>query len=299
MVGMLTVTTWNVNGIRAREPEVLTWIDQHRPDVLALQEVKASPEQVPAALSNLDGYWAYWHGYKGYSGVALHLSRTTFPVRPVFAHPEFDHETRIVTATVGDVVFTSVYVPNGGKDFSAKTRFLNALANFTREVHAAGRQLVLVGDMNVAREERDVHPTLRRPAQIGQTPNERGQLEHIVGEGLVDLSRQFHPDDDQLFTWWAPWRNMRARNIGWRLDYVLCSASLAARAASCEAFPEYGTSDHAPVLAAFDIAPPHAPPEPPEDGAPRDATGAGAGAQVPEGSATQSPAGKEGQLKLF
>ncbi|WP_394844182.1 exodeoxyribonuclease III [Pendulispora brunnea] len=281
---MLTITTWNVNGIRAREPDVLTWIDRHRPDVLCLQEVKASPDQVPAALSNLEQYWCYWHGHKGYSGVALHLARSTFPTRPVFAHPEFDHETRIVTATAGNLVFASVYVPNGGKDFPAKTRFLNAMADFVRQVHAEGKSLILVGDLNVAREERDVHPTLRRPQQIGQTPNERSQLEHIIGEGLVDLSRQFHPDTDQLFTWWAPWRNMRARNIGWRLDYVLCSAALAQRASSCEAFPEFGASDHCPVHAVFDMPAPDVSPEPPSE-------------QPPPSPATE--AAKEGQLKLF
>ncbi|WP_394823900.1 exodeoxyribonuclease III [Pendulispora albinea] len=287
---MLTVTTWNVNGIRAREPEVLTFIDRHRPDVLSLQEVKASPDQVPAALRDLDSYWCYWHGHKGYSGVALLLSRQSFPERPVFAHPEFDHETRIVTATLGTTVFTSVYVPNGGKDFGAKTRFLNALATFTHAVHAEGRSLVLVGDMNVAREERDVHPTLRRPTEIGQTPNERAQLEHIIGEGLVDLSRRFHPDADQLYTWWAPWRNMRARNIGWRLDYVLASAALAEHASGCEVFPEFGTSDHAPVMASFDVAPPK--------GAPTSEAGAPPGGATPP---TQTPPGAstEGQLKLF
>jgi len=250
---MLTLTTWNVNGIRAREPEVLTWIDQHRPDVLCLQEVKASPDQVPAGLRELPDYWCYWHGHKGYSGVALHLLRERFPERPTFAHPDFDHETRIVTARAGSLVFASTYVPNGGKSFSDKTRFLNALASFVKTVHDAGQSLVLVGDLNVAREERDVHPTLRNPRQVGQTPNERALLEQIIGADLVDLSRQFHPSEDQLFTWWAPWRNMRARNMGWRLDYVLCSTALAQKATSCEVFPDFGNSDHAPVLAAFDV----------------------------------------------
>ena len=284
MSPMLTVTTWNVNGIRAREPEVLTFIDEHHPDVLSLQEVKASPEQVPAALRDLESHWCYWHGHKGYSGVALLLSRASFPEKPVFSHPEFDHETRIVTATIGATVFTSVYVPNGGKDFGAKTRFLNALASFARGIREAGQSLVLVGDMNVALEERDVHPTLRKPAEIGQTPNERAQLGHIIGEGLVDLSRKFHPDDDQLFTWWAPWRNMRARNMGWRLDYVLASASLSERATSCQVFPEFGTSDHAPVLASFDIDPPKGVSEE-------------SGSLPPE--RTPSAASTEGQLKLF
>ena len=90
----MKVTTWNVNGIRAREAMVLDWLQRERPDVLCLQEIKASPEQVPPSLSALGGYWCYWHGNKGYSGVGLHLSRALFPTQPVFAHPPFDQPCR-------------------------------------------------------------------------------------------------------------------------------------------------------------------------------------------------------------
>jgi exodeoxyribonuclease-3 len=264
---MLKVATWNVNGVRAREAEVVAFVERERPDVLCLQEVKASAEQVPAGLCELGGYHCYWHGQKGYSGVALHVSRETFPRRPRYEHPEFDHESRIVTATVGRTTFASIYVPNGGKDFPAKVRFLDALGAFAEEAAQGGKSLVLMGDLNVAREERDVHPRLRKPEQIGQTPAERAQLERIIVHELVDLSRKFQPDDELLFTWWAPWRSMRERNIGWRLDYVLAHRSLAERAVSCTVAREFGTSDHAPVTAVFDIEPPRATedeaPEPP------------------------------------
>lgn len=264
---MLKIITWNVNGIRAREGEVLDLVHRERPDVLCLQEVKASPEQVPEALCDLGGYHCYWHGQKGYSGVALHLSRSTFP-RAAYSHPEFDHESRIVAAKVGKVTFASVYVPNGGKDFPAKVRFLDALVDWAGALERSGTALVLTGDLNVAREERDVHPKLRKPEQIGQTPGERAQLERLIGHGLVDLSRKFFPEDDRLFSWWAPWRNNRERNIGWRLDYVLAHASLADHAVSCMAAREFGTSDHCPVTAIFDVAPPEpideGEPEPPE-----------------------------------
>ena len=271
---MLKLTTWNVNGVRAREQEVLAWTLRERPDVLCLQEVKAAPDQVPAALCSLAGYHCYWHGQKGYSGVALHLSRSSFPTRPRYSHPEFDHESRIVTAAVGDVVFASVYVPNGGKDFPAKVRFLDELGAFAERVRSEGRVLVLSGDLNVAREPRDVHPSLQKPEQIGQTPAERAQLERVIGHGLVDLSRKFYPDDDQLFSWWAPWRNMKERNIGWRLDYVLAGEKLAESATSCVVERGFGTSDHGPLTAVFDVPPPVAreddePPPPPPAAGPR------------------------------
>jgi exodeoxyribonuclease-3 len=271
---MLKLTTWNVNGVRAREQEVLGWIERERPDVLCLQEVKAAPEQVPSALCSIAGYHCYWHGQKGYSGVALHLSQSSFPRPPRYAHPAFDHESRIVTAQVGDVLFASVYVPNGGKDFAAKVRFLDELGEWTERAERDGLALVVSGDLNVAREPRDVHPTLQKLEQIGQTPAERGQLERIIGHGLVDLSRKFFPDDERLFSWWAPWRNMRERNIGWRLDYVLANRRLAEHATSCVVDRAFGTSDHGPVTAIFEMPPPVAgedeePEAPPKIAGPR------------------------------
>jgi exodeoxyribonuclease III len=257
---MLKVSTWNVNGIRARAAEVRAWLERETPDVVCLQEVKASPEHVPGELRELPGYFGCWHGHKGYSGVALLVSRATFGARPQFVHPPFDLESRSVTAIAGGVLFASLYVPNGGKDFAAKVQFLGELEAFCRDARAAGQPVVVCGDLNVARERRDVHPKLQNPLQIGQTDGERAQLERIIGHGLVDLSRKFHPEDDELFTWWAPWRSNRERNIGWRLDYVLASESLAARAVSCDAYREHGTSDHAPVTAIFDLELPRAEP---------------------------------------
>jgi exodeoxyribonuclease-3 len=173
------------------------------------------------------------------------------PTRPLFFHPAFDYESRIVAAEIGDTTVASIYVPNGGKDFPAKMRFLEGLESYVRELHAAGRPVLLCGDFNVARTDRDVHPKERKPRAIGQLPEERALIERIIDSGLADVGRDLDPDNDGLFTWWAPWRNMRQRNIGWRLDYVLASRSLAARATSCPVQKDVGTSDHAPVVATF------------------------------------------------
>ena len=281
----MKVTTWNVNGIRARVAQVREWVARESPDVLCMQEIKASPEHVPAELAALEGYWGHWHGHKGYSGVALHLSKSAFPRKPRFEHPEFDHENRIVAARSGDALIASIYVPNGNKDYPAKVRFLEALAKWAGEQRRTTERMILCGDLNVAREERDVHPVLRKPEQIGQTPAERALLEAVIAPGFVDLSRKFKPDDDRLFTWWAPWRNLRQRNIGWRLDYVLASTALAEKATSCEVYREFGTSDHGPVQAIFDLPPAEVlPPEEPESGEPK--------------AAAPTPAAPRGQLPL-
>jgi exodeoxyribonuclease-3 len=248
------IATWNVNGIRARQAEVRDWLARENPDVACLQEIKATPEQVPPELIGaLDRYWCYWHGAKAYSGVALLVAKALAPERPAFSHPPFDHETRIVIADIGGgrLSVASVYVPNGGKDLGAKLRFLEAMAAYAASFRATGATLVLCGDLNVARTDIDVHPKDRDPRVIGQLPQERALLEKLIEHGLSDVARRLAPDDDQLFTWWAPWRNLRQRNLGWRIDYLLASEALAARATSCVSAREVGTSDHAPVTATF------------------------------------------------
>jgi exodeoxyribonuclease-3 len=248
----LKIATWNVNGIRARHAQVQEWVERERPDVVCLQEIKATSDQVPTALCEMEGYWCYWHGQKGYSGVALHVRKDVCPDQPEFSHPPFDHECRIVSVPVGDITVASIYVPNGGKDFPAKMRFLEALEHYAGSFRAVGSRLVLCGDLNVARTDRDVHPKERKRGAVGQLPEERALLEGILGQGLVDLGRALDPENDGLFTWWAPWRNLRQRNIGWRLDYVLASEDFARRARSCPVQNEVGNSDHAPVVATFD-----------------------------------------------
>jgi exodeoxyribonuclease-3 len=176
------------------------------------------------------------------------VAKKLCPEKPVFSHPAFDHETRIVEVAVGGLDIASIYVPNGGKDYPAKVAFVQAMAEYVRAKHAAGRELVLCGDMNVAFEERDVHPKERKPGIIGQRPEERELFQAVLGAGLTDVGRAQAPDDDGLFSWWPYWRNMRQRNIGWRLDYVLASAPVARRVTACKILTEIGTSDHAPVM---------------------------------------------------
>jgi exodeoxyribonuclease-3 len=248
----MKIATWNVNGIRARHEQFSAWVASEQPDVICLQELKAKPEQIPVSICDLEGYACYWHGAAAYSGVGLHIRRGAFDAEPQFSHPHFDTETRIVQAEIGDTTFISVYVPNGGKDYDAKIAFFKQLIEYARSVIEAKRQIVICGDMNIARTEMDVHPKERKPRAIGQLPEERALFEEFLAAGLTDVGRKLYPDDENYFSWWAPWRNMRERNIGWRLDYVLVSETLAKRAVSCPSFREIGTSDHAPVVATFE-----------------------------------------------
>jgi len=242
----MKIATWNVNGIRARQAQFCDWLARDRPDVVCLQELKAEPAQIPEQCKVAD-YHTFWHGMRAYSGVSLHIRRDSFPEQPVFGHPEFDMESRIVQAELGRLILASVYVPNGNKDYPAKIDFFQKLVAWAKRLRQEGRDLVLCGDMNITRAEMDVHPKERKPGIVGQRPEERELFGKLL-EDLVDVGRQLRPDDANMFTWWAPWRNMRQRNIGWRLDYILASPGVAARAQSCPVLADVGTSDHAPVM---------------------------------------------------
>ena len=252
----MKIATWNVNGIRARQAQVLEFIERERPDVICLQEIKASIDQLTFDLRDIEGYWGHWHGGKGYSGVALLFAKSFADPNPSIIHPPFDFEQRICTATVptaaGDITFASIYVPNGGKDFAAKMAFLEAIETWAAEAHSARHALVLCGDLNVARSDMDIHPKERKPNQVGARPDERAVFEQILSHDLVDIGRAMEPTNENLFTWWAPWRNLRQRNIGWRIDYVLASTRIAGTVRSITVQREFGTSDHGPLVAEFD-----------------------------------------------
>jgi exodeoxyribonuclease-3 len=183
--------------------------------------------------------------------VARHGAERVAPECPRYVVPPFDFEMRIVTVRLPELAVASVYVPNGGKDFEAKLRFLGDLEAFAAAHARDGVPLAICGDLNVARTDADIHPKERKANIIGTRADERALLERVIGHGLVDVHRALNPDAEDLFTWWAPWRNLRQRNIGWRIDYVLASAALHARTASCVVEREVGTSDHAPVTWTF------------------------------------------------
>ena len=249
----MKLITWNVNGVRARHAQLIELMEREQPDVVCLQEIKASPSQVPefpihSPLSS--DYRTYWHGNGGYSGVALLVKRAVSPSFDV-THPAFDFECRIATCVVNGVRIAATYVPNGGKDYDAKVRFLTDMAAWAEGLRANGEPLAICGDLNVAFEDRDIHQKERKPNQIGTRPEERALIGRLMDAGLVDVGRAMDPDNSDLFTWWPHWRNMRQRNIGWRIDYVLASAPLGPAAVSCVSMREFGSSDHAPVMAVF------------------------------------------------
>jgi len=251
------LATWNVNGVRARFEELVAWVGEARPEVLCLQEIKAAPEQIPEGLFALADYHTVWHGNaKGRNGVSIHVHKDLLRDAPDFEAPPFDVDQRAMTATLGGLTVASVYVPNGGADYEGKLHFLEALGAWCADRRAQGRPLLVCGDLNVTRGDVDLHPKERKPGAIGQREDERTRFEAVLGHGLDDVLRTyFGDDDDTVFTWWAPWRNHRQKNRGWRIDYVLASPELAPGVKRVEVLREMGRSDHGAVVVDLELPP--------------------------------------------
>ena len=175
---------------------------------------------MPEVVQRQD-YHAFWHCCKGYSGVSLQLRKDTFADVPGYSHPPFDLESRVVAADIGSLVIASIYVPNGGKDFPAKLAFLTRLIEWAGSCRRRTRADSLRRPEHRAQRDGRTSAKERKPNAVGQLPEERAMFERLLGTGLADMGRAMDPDNAGLFTWWAPWRNLRARNIGWRLDYLL------------------------------------------------------------------------------
>ena len=249
----MRLATWNVNSLSVRLPQVLDWLAGHQPDVLVLQETKLTDDKFPHAELAAAGWHSQWHGQKTYNGVAL-LSRS--PATDVVKNiPGFDDpQARVIAATVAGVRVVGAYFPNGqapGSDkFAYKMTWLAALAAWLRDELAAHPQLVLMGDYNIAPEDRDVFDPVAWAGQIHCTDEERGHFRGLVGLGLVDAFRLFD-QPPRAWTWWD-YRNLAFRkNQGLRIDHILVSTVLQPQVAACsvDKLPRKNErpSDHAPV----------------------------------------------------
>lgn len=253
----MKIASWNVNSLRVRLPHVLEWLEQQKPDVLALQETKTIDKDFPLEALQNAGYHVVFKGQPTYNGVAL-LSR--FPLQDVVFDDAFGCEAqcRIVAATVNDIRIVNVYVPNGSAVGSDKYAF--KLAWFERLHQALSQELtkypsmVVLGDFNVAPEDRDVHDPIRWQGQVLVSDLERQNLQNILNLGFEDVFRRF-PQPEKIFSWWDYRMLGFKRNHGLRIDLILASSALAQRCQSSEIDKEprklERPSDHAPVIAVF------------------------------------------------
>jgi len=248
------IATWNVNSLRVRLPHLLPWLATHAPDVMCLQETKCEDGTFPAAELEAAGYRALHHGQRTYNGVAI-LSRTAGAVAcrgiPAFEDPQ----SRVIAADFDGVRVVSIYVPNGqsvGSDkYAYKLRWLEALREWLRAELAAHPKLAVLGDFNVAPEDRDVHDPKAWEGQVLASAPERAALRGVVDLGLADAFRLFE-QPEKSYTWWDYRMGAFRRNLGLRIDHVLLSDALARDCAACriDTAPRKleRPSDHAPVM---------------------------------------------------
>jgi exodeoxyribonuclease-3 len=257
----MRIATWNVNGLRARLEFVVHWLRARQPDVVGLQELKLEDDQFPHDVFEAEGYRAVTHGQKAWNGVAI-LSREPAEVLQRGLPGQDDFGSRLITARVGGLDFTTVYCPNGKKlehdDYPRKLAWYDALAEHFRSTVQADAQAVLCGDFNICPAAIDSHDERALHGGIFHTDEERARFATLLGLGLVDLYREQYPDT-QAFSWWDYRSGAFHRNLGLRIDFLLATRPVTERLVSVEIDRDYRkkkdgltASDHAPVIAVLD-----------------------------------------------
>jgi len=252
----MKLATYNLNGIRARLPRLLEWLEREKPDIACLQELKCADESLPIADIEATGYSAVWHGQKGFNGVAIlakgdapELRRVGLPGDPDDTH------SRYIEAEVGGIVVGSLYLPNGNpvgtEKFDYKIRWMERLEAHAAELLQEERPVVLCGDWNVVPEDRDVFSARATAKDAVMQPETRQVWRRIVNQGWTDALRALHPTEDKLYTFWDYTAGCWQRDLGFRLDHLLCSPEATDRLTGADvdrwARGEEKASDHAPT----------------------------------------------------
>lgn len=255
----MKLATWNVNSLKVRLPQVIEWAGRHRPDLLCLQETKLQNEQFPAAELRAAGYEPLANGQKTYNGVCI-VSLGP-PSETITEIPGLDDpQKRVLAATIGGIRVINVYVPNGenveSDKYQYKLRWLAAFRDWVKVELKQYPRLAVLGDFNVAPENRDVHDPAAWEGNVLVSVPERNAFQELLAAGLRDAFRLFE-QPDRSFTWWDYRMNAFRRKMGLRIDHILLSEELAKLCTACtidtEPRKNERPSDHAPVIAEFRI----------------------------------------------
>ncbi len=248
----MKMISWNVNGIRAAQRKgFVEWFAAEGPDVLSVQETKASPEQLSEELVQAAGYHSYFSSAerKGYSGVATYTRQEPLEVRHGFGIEKFDSEGRILRLDYGEFLLFNIYFPNGKASqerLDYKMEFYDAFLEHLGELRAEGRNVVVCGDVNTAHKEIDIARPKANEKISGFLPSEREWMDKWVSHGYVDTFRMFNQEPNN-YTWWDNRGGARARNVGWRIDYFFVSEGFGERVTNAFILPEVMGSDHCPI----------------------------------------------------
>lgn len=244
----MKLLSWNVNGIRSvLKKGLVEFIQKNKPDILCLQETKASPEQVELELP---GYRQYWNSAekKGYAGTVIFTKTEPLNVKNDMGIAEHDREGRVIAAEYADFFLVNVYTPNAKRDLSRLDYRIKWDIDFLKHLKKLEKKkpVIFCGDLNVAHTEIDLTNPKANVGNHGFTPEERAGFGNIVKKGFIDTFREFQQEGGH-YTWWSQIGNARSRNVGWRIDYFCISAALRPRLKEAFILPEVLGSDHCPI----------------------------------------------------
>ncbi len=245
----MKLISWNVNGLRAcLDKGFMDFFRAADADVFCLQEIKLSEGQLDLETP---GYYQYWNyaEKKGYSGTAMFCRQEPLSVAYGIGVPEHDHEGRVITAQFPDYYVVTVYTPNSQRELtrlSYRMEWEEAFLAYLKKLEEH-KPVIFCGDLNVAHKEIDLKNPRSNRRNAGFTDEERGCFTRVLENGFVDTFRHFYPDLENAYSWWSYMAQARSRNVGWRIDYFVCSQGLAGQLKDAKIHPQVMGSDHCPV----------------------------------------------------
>ena len=248
----MRIISWNVNGIRAAHKKgFLEWLDQESPDIMCVQETKASEDQLPDALKEIPGYTSYFISAekKGYSGVAVFTKAKPEQVTSSFPAESFSKEGRVLAVDYGEFVLLNVYFPNGkssAERLQYKMDFYDDFLDYADGIKNSGKHVVICGDVNTAHKEIDLARPKANEGTSGFLPIERAWIDKLLEHGYVDTLRLFNQAPDQ-YTYWDMITRARDRNVGWRIDYFFVNEGFVPRLMTGFILADVMGSDHCPI----------------------------------------------------
>ena len=249
----MEIVTFNVNGLRAiLKKNFMDWFKNQNPDILCLQEIKASKEQVNADIIEVEDYNVYWNSAErpGYSGVLTFSKEPPADIQFGLGIDRFDKEGRLIRTKFPEFTLLNVYFPNGkmsDERLKFKLDYYDAFLEFSENLKKSGEELIITGDLNTAHKEIDLANPKENEKYSGFLPIEREWMDKFVSYGYIDTFRHFHPDPKQ-YTWWTYRFKARERNIGWRIDYFFVTKGLIDKVQDSTILKDVYGSDHAPIL---------------------------------------------------
>ena len=248
----MKIVSWNVNGIRAAYNKGLkSFVKKASPDILCLQETKAHPDQIETDLAPFE-YWSVCGVKKGYSGTCIFSKKKALNIGHGIGIKKFDWEGRVISFETKDFILLNIYFPNGAMTLARhefKQEFLKRLPPFLKNLREkTKKELIILGDYNVAYEDIDVHAPKTLGNTSGFLPEERTWMRDFLKEGYTDVFRHFYPKKKDIYTWWSLREGARAKNKGWRIDHILVTKKLLSKIKSIKILDKQMGSDHCPVV---------------------------------------------------